>query len=329
DLRARDLDAALLADDPLVAHALVLAAVALPVLRGTEDALAEEPVALGLERPVVDRLRLRHLARAPAPDLLGAGEADLDCVEVVDVQGPFFAPALVASHLLSGCRAGRRLLLDGRLLLGAGAIGAALALAHDLLLALVGGSVAAAVGADAGEVDADLLLGPLDLAALGGDQVHVQAQALDLLEQDLEGLGDGRLRDVLRLDDRLVGLDAADGGVGLHGQHLLERVRGAVRLQRPHRHLAEALAAELRLAAQRLLGDERVGARRARVDLVVHEVQQLQDVHVADRDAALVGLPGAAVEEPDRARGALARAPALVDAEVDPAIGVLLLPAHE
>src|SRR5581483_9969376 len=213
-LLPRHLDAAAFADDPLVAHALVLAAVALPVLRGTEDALAEEPVALRLERPVVDRLRLRHLARAPAPDLLGAGEADLDCVEVVDVQGPFFAPALVASHLLSGCRAGRRLLLDGRLLLGAGAIGAALALAHDLLLALVGGSVAAAVGADAGEVDAELLRGPqelvlllgqLDLAALVGDQVHVQAQALDLLEQDLEGLGDGRLRDVLRLDDRLVG----------------------------------------------------------------------------------------------------------------------------
>src|SRR5206468_8374864 len=43
DLRARDLDAAALADDALVAHALVLAAVALPVLGGAEDALAEEP----------------------------------------------------------------------------------------------------------------------------------------------------------------------------------------------------------------------------------------------------------------------------------------------
>src|SRR5213076_3407018 len=69
-LLARDLDAAALADDALVADALVLAAVALPVLGGTEDALAEETVALGLERAVVDRLRLRDLAGRPLADLL-------------------------------------------------------------------------------------------------------------------------------------------------------------------------------------------------------------------------------------------------------------------
>src|SRR5262249_45294130 len=51
-LLARHLDAAALADDALVADALVLAAVALPVLGRTEDALAEQAVALGLERPV-------------------------------------------------------------------------------------------------------------------------------------------------------------------------------------------------------------------------------------------------------------------------------------
>src|SRR5262249_49761035 len=58
DLAAGDLDATLVADDALVADALVLAAVALPVLRGTEDALVEQPVLLRLERPVVDRLGL-------------------------------------------------------------------------------------------------------------------------------------------------------------------------------------------------------------------------------------------------------------------------------
>src|SRR4029078_8388155 len=47
-LLARHLDSAALADDALVADALVLAAVALPVLGGTEDALAEEAVLLGL-----------------------------------------------------------------------------------------------------------------------------------------------------------------------------------------------------------------------------------------------------------------------------------------
>src|SRR4029450_10574023 len=73
------------ADDALVADPLVLAAVALPVLGRTEDALAEEPVLLRLQRAVIDRLGLGDLAPAPGTDLLGGGEPDLDCVEVVDV----------------------------------------------------------------------------------------------------------------------------------------------------------------------------------------------------------------------------------------------------
>src|SRR6202042_2225016 len=85
NLLPRHLDAAALADDALVADALVLAAVALPVLGRTEDALAEEAVALGLERAVVDRLRLGDLSRTPAADLLGGGETDLDGVEIVYV----------------------------------------------------------------------------------------------------------------------------------------------------------------------------------------------------------------------------------------------------
>src|SRR5207302_2790997 len=79
------LDAAALADDALVADALVLAAVALPVTGRPEDALAEQAVALGLERAVVDRLRLRDLAGRPVTDLLRRGEPDPDCVEIVDV----------------------------------------------------------------------------------------------------------------------------------------------------------------------------------------------------------------------------------------------------
>src|SRR5690606_4682458 len=47
-----------------------------------------------------------------------------------------------------------------------------------------------------------------------------------------------------------------------------------------HFHFAETLATELRLSAQRLLGDERVGADRACVHLVVDEVPELQ--HVRD-----------------------------------------------
>jgi hypothetical protein len=85
NLLPRHLDAAALADDALVADALVLAAVTLPVARRPEDALAEQAVALGLERAVVDRLRLRHLAGGPVADLLARREPDPDRVEVIDV----------------------------------------------------------------------------------------------------------------------------------------------------------------------------------------------------------------------------------------------------
>ena len=85
NLLAGDLDAAALADDPLVADALVLAAVALPVLGRAENALAEETVALGLERAVVDRLGLGDLARRPVANLLARREPDADCVEIVDI----------------------------------------------------------------------------------------------------------------------------------------------------------------------------------------------------------------------------------------------------
>src|SRR5690606_4876939 len=70
DLRERDLDAALVADVATEADALELPAVALPVLDGAEDPLAEEAIPLRLERPVVDGLRLGDLAVRPAPDLL-------------------------------------------------------------------------------------------------------------------------------------------------------------------------------------------------------------------------------------------------------------------
>ena len=81
--RQGDFDAALLADDALVLHALVLAAQALIVLNGPKDACAEQAVALGLEGPVVDRLGLLDLAIGPREDLLGAGNRDLDLVEAL------------------------------------------------------------------------------------------------------------------------------------------------------------------------------------------------------------------------------------------------------
>src|SRR5439155_16830229 len=82
----RHLDAALVADDALVAVALVLSAVAFPVPGGTEDALAEKTVALRAERAVVDRLRLRDLAVRPRHDRVGRRQRKLQRVKVLEFQ---------------------------------------------------------------------------------------------------------------------------------------------------------------------------------------------------------------------------------------------------
>src|SRR5215831_8332935 len=82
-LRQRHLDAAFLADDAAILHALVLAAQALIVLDRTEDAGAEQAVTLRLEGAVVDRLRLLDLAIGPGANPLGAGDGDLDLVEAL------------------------------------------------------------------------------------------------------------------------------------------------------------------------------------------------------------------------------------------------------
>ena len=79
-----DFDAALIADDSAVLHALVLAAQAFPVGDGSEDAGAEQPVALGLEGAVVDGFRLGDLAVRPAPDFFRRGERNADGIEIRD-----------------------------------------------------------------------------------------------------------------------------------------------------------------------------------------------------------------------------------------------------
>ncbi len=81
DLGPGDFDAAAVADLALVADLLILAAVALPVLRGSEDALAEQAVALGLQGAVVDGLRLFDLAVRPVADHFRRSNADFDRAE--------------------------------------------------------------------------------------------------------------------------------------------------------------------------------------------------------------------------------------------------------
>src|SRR6266576_3824327 len=107
-LGPRHLDAALVADDALVAVALVLSAVAFPVPGGTEDALAEKAVALRAERAVVDRLGLRDLAVRPRHDRVGRSQGQLQRVKVLEFQQPFSSSSLSMWGYLYGAYLFRR-----------------------------------------------------------------------------------------------------------------------------------------------------------------------------------------------------------------------------
>ena len=76
---------------------------------------------------------------------------------------------------------------------------------------------------------------------------------------------------MVSVDNVFVHLRAARDVIRLHGQHFLQGVCSAIGFQRPHFHFTEALAAELSLTAQRLLGNETVRTGRTRVHLVIHQ----------------------------------------------------------
>src|SRR5262249_7662538 len=113
------------------------------------------------------------------------------------------------------------------------------------------------------------LVGRFFLRLLALHQFNVKAERLQLANDNVERFRHARLDARLALDDGLVNLGAAINVVGLCREQFLQDVRGAVGFERPNFHFAEALAAELRLAAERLLRNERVGADAARVNLVV------------------------------------------------------------
>src|SRR5467141_3238043 len=132
-------------------------------------------------------------------------------------------------------------------------------------------------------------------------QLDVQAERLQLANEDVERLGHSGLDARFALDDGLVDLRAAIDVVRLRREQLLQDVRRAVGFQCPDFHFAEALAAELRLAAERLLRDERVRADGARVNLVVDEMRKLEHVDVTDGDRLVELVAAHAVEEVDLA----------------------------
>src|SRR5713226_2841159 len=132
-------------------------------------------------------------------------------------------------------------------------------------------------------------------------QLDVQAERLQLPDEDVERFGHARLDARFALHDGLVNFRAAIDIVGLCREQLLQDVRCAVGFQRPDFHFAEALPAELRLAAERLLRDERVRADGTRVNFVVDEMRKLEHVDVADGDRLVELVAVHAVEEVDLA----------------------------
>ena len=106
DVGAGHFHAAAVADLALIADLLVLAAVALPVLGGAKDALAEQAVPLRLQGAVVDGLRLLDLAIGPIQDLLRGSDTNTNGVKLsiahISIVLPFFI-------LHSGRRRNRRL----------------------------------------------------------------------------------------------------------------------------------------------------------------------------------------------------------------------------
>src|ERR1044072_960326 len=108
-----------------------------------------------------------------------------------------------------------------------------------------------------------LVSGFLSMTRSDFEELDVEAEALQLAYEHVERLGQARVLRHVALDDRLVDAAAAFDVVRLDGEQLLQGVGGAVRFERPHLHLAEALAAELRPTPQRLLGDQRVRTDRA------------------------------------------------------------------
>src|SRR6516164_5581873 len=83
DFGESDLHATLLANDAAILHTLVLSAQALVILDRAKDSSAEQTIAFGLKRAIVDCLRLLNLAERPGVNSLGTGDRDADLVEAL------------------------------------------------------------------------------------------------------------------------------------------------------------------------------------------------------------------------------------------------------
>src|SRR5690606_960392 len=212
----RNLHAALLADDALVLHALVLAAQALVVLDGTEDARAEEAVTLRLEGAVVDGLRLLDLAVGPGQDLLRARERNPDGIEGLcrRLRVEQVHDLLVHADLLCGTP---RPLITVRWRASEG---------KTIFVVAKAAPSGVLHAADWPRRAGIALFGRFGqrrwrVVARGVFQLHIEPERPHFLDENVEALRDARLERVVAAHDGLVDLGAAGHVVRLDGEHLL------------------------------------------------------------------------------------------------------------
>src|SRR5262245_47611142 len=81
-LRLNHLDAAFLADNATVLHALIFATVTLPVFGWAKDFGAEKPVAFRFKGSIINGFRLLHLTVRPLAHLCWRGDANTDAIKI-------------------------------------------------------------------------------------------------------------------------------------------------------------------------------------------------------------------------------------------------------
>ena len=226
DFRQRDFHAALVADHAAVLHALVLAAQALPVGDRTEDARAEQAIALRLEGAVVDGFRLGDFAMRPAPDFLRRCQADADGIEVGNrvchvkgartIQGVLRFPAVVTrppaaleSVLSSGSQFCRTCLSSASSRHRERIPQWQVTKSRSQIPGLGLAALNRRTGTDNRNWFLICCCRPPASSRRGLDQFHIQAERLQFANQHVERFRHARFHGGFALDDGLVNLGAA------------------------------------------------------------------------------------------------------------------------
>ena len=89
DLRLDYLNTTLLTDNTAMLHALVFAAITFVILHRTENLCTEQAISFGLERPVIDGLRLLYFAERPLSDRIRSCERNPQSIETERILGFF------------------------------------------------------------------------------------------------------------------------------------------------------------------------------------------------------------------------------------------------